>query len=94
MTDDQNDRLDVPCSHDSLDETGNTAAMRINEVAEAFEQAWRTGAEPNLDEFLRNQDVDRQQLLLELIRVDLEHRWRKGEQWRIEVYLLRYPSGQ
>jgi hypothetical protein len=92
MTDDQNDRLDVPFSHDSLGETGNTAAIRINEVAEAFEQAWRTGSEPNLDEYLRNQDVDRQQLLLELIRVDLEQRWRQGEPLRIEAYLSRYPE--
>jgi hypothetical protein len=70
----------------------DSAAVRLDELAGSLERAWRTGPEPNLDEFLRAEDVDRHQLLLELVRVDLEQRLRKCGQIRVEAYLSRYPE--
>jgi hypothetical protein len=56
-----------------------------------FEEAWRRGPRPQLDEFLAA-GPGRHGLLLELVHVDLEFRHRAGEKATIEEYLQRYPE--
>jgi serine/threonine protein kinase/tetratricopeptide (TPR) repeat protein len=76
----------------------------LRQALDAFEEAWQgagpTGAAPALEDFLPPGVGDRRQLLLELIAVDLEYRWRTppahsdalGPRPRLEAYLARYPE--
>lgn len=57
---------------------------QVDQICDAFEAAWRAGRQPDIGEFLASQTLDntnadpaaRQLLLHELIKIDLEHRWR------------------
>ena len=64
---------------------------RSEEVIEAFEQLWREGELPQIDDFLYGEGSDRFALLVELIHVDLEFRLKAGEAARVESYFERYP---
>jgi serine/threonine-protein kinase len=62
---------------------------------EEFEAAWRRGSPPDLRAFLPLPPADRTDLLHELIKLDLEYRWRlpaKSERWLLEEYLRRFPE--
>jgi WD40 repeat protein/serine/threonine protein kinase len=73
------------------------------ELLGRFEEAWRCGSAPRLEQFLPPQaaaqsgDAARFRLLRELIKIDLEYRWRNqtmpaARQARLEIYLERYPE--
>jgi eukaryotic-like serine/threonine-protein kinase len=64
---------------------------RCEELLAAFERAWRAGLLPIIDDFLRGEDAEHEELLVELIHVDLEFRIKAGEAARVESYLGRYP---
>ena len=57
-----------------------------------FEDAWRLEPRPSLTQYLRAEGPPRQALLVELIHVDLEFRFKAGESVRIETYLSVYPE--
>src|SRR5213082_72816 len=57
-----------------------------------FEDAWRRGARPAIDDFLPPAGGPRRRLLVELAHVDLELRLKAGEAARVEEYLARYPE--
>lgn len=70
---------------------------------ELFEEAWQQRLPPCLDSFLQQVlveqpalDADARRVLLEeLIKIDLEYRWRQAEPeaaWCLEVYASRYPE--
>ena len=61
------------------------------ELLAAFERAWRAGQSPKIDDYLRGEDTEQEELLVELIHVDLEFRLKAGESARVESYLDRYP---
>src|SRR6185369_16344636 len=65
---------------------------RYESQIESFEQAWRTGPLPNIDDFLRGEGSAQKALLVELVHVDLEFRLKAGEAARVESYLGRYPQ--
>ena len=65
---------------------------RREALIEAFERAWQVGPPPNIDDFLRGEDSQREALLVELIHADLEFRIKAGEAARVEAYLDRYPE--
>jgi serine/threonine protein kinase len=65
---------------------------RLEEVIEQFEDAWRQGQSPAIDEYLRHAGTERPALLRELVHADLECRLKRGEQVRIESYLTRFPE--
>src|SRR5439155_24489007 len=55
------------------------------QVRDEFERAWQAGTVPSIDDFLaRNSnhgpevDADRRELLIALVKVDLEQRWRRS----------------
>ena len=56
------------------------------ELLDRFEQAWQSGQTPQLEDYLPDRplsgpgvgDAERWKLLKELIRIDLENRWRHG----------------
>src|SRR5271167_1683932 len=75
----------------------------LEQAVEAFEEAWQqtapAGAAPILEHFLPAPPADDRELLLELIAVDLQYRWRQppaadaqGPRPRLEAYLARYPQ--
>ena len=47
----------------------------FDELLDRFEQAWRQGV-PAIDDFLKLIHVSRRELLVELVKIDLGHRWR------------------
>ena len=67
-----------------------------------FERTWQRGDEPDIGDFLRRVDAgqDRQRLLVELICIDLEFRWRAtalpaGQPaWTLADYLAKFSVEQ
>jgi len=58
-----------------------------------FEEAWLRGAAPALEQYLPAADAtQRRQLLIELIKVDLEYRWRGMDRPLLEDYLRRFAE--
>ncbi|MEO2088431.1 MAG: hypothetical protein ABGY75_02905, partial [Gemmataceae bacterium] len=60
-------------------------------VIRRFEEAWEDGR-PDLASFLVGEVRDPHTLLVELIQIDLEFRYRAGERPRVEEYLDRFPD--
>src|SRR5262245_40815355 len=65
---------------------------RCEGLLKAFEEAWRRGPAPAVEDFLHADGPERRALLLELVHADLELRLRAGEPARVETYLRRYPE--
>src|SRR5262245_66519273 len=61
------------------------------EVLDRFEEDWRRGPRPELDDFRPVGPPD-ERLLAELVHTDLEYRLKAGEPARVEDYLRRYPE--
>jgi tetratricopeptide (TPR) repeat protein len=78
--------VDVPPDPSSAD------ARRI-QLLYRFEDAWRGGPAPALDDYLPpTDDPLRRSLLVDLVHVDLEWRLRTDPAARLERYLQRYPE--
>ncbi len=60
-------------------------------VIRRFEEAWEDGR-PDLASFLTGGVRDPHALLVELVQIDLEFRYRAGERPRVEEYLERFPD--
>ncbi|HEV3003985.1 MAG TPA: protein kinase [Pirellulales bacterium] len=70
-----------------------TEREKIDEVADEFEAAWKTGTRPSLVPFLSGSaGAPRRALLVELVKIDLEYRWRIGEEPRPDDYLGEFPD--
>jgi WD40 repeat protein/tetratricopeptide (TPR) repeat protein len=73
----------------------DAAWERLEPALARFEDAWRNGGRPRLDDYLvGDNDAERLALLVELVAQDLAHRLRAGEAARLEQYLDRYPQLQ
>ena len=64
---------------------------RLEEVIDRFEDAWRRGDRPEVDDYLTGDD-GRHELMVELVHADLEYRLKAGKAARVEEYLRRYPE--
>src|SRR5262245_53648150 len=71
------------------------------DLLDRFEAAWRSGPPPPIEAFLPVQQPQRQTVLRDLVKVDLEYRWRRNvpgapgslkERPLLEDYLARYPE--
>src|SRR5262245_23341488 len=71
------------------------------QLLDDFERAWRNGSPPALEEFLSSIPTNdtRRSLLEELIKVDLEYRWRRAADGtatqagpHLEDYARRFPE--
>jgi predicted Ser/Thr protein kinase len=65
---------------------------RLEHILRRFDDAWKSGGRPALEEYLAGWQAERRTLLVELIHEDIEHRLRAGEAARAEDYLQRYPE--
>src|SRR5262245_33559374 len=76
----------------SLDSPVPSADL-IDQVCDAFEQAWREGQRPGLENYLgRAEGPLRARLWAELLLSELECRRRRGEAPTVEEYLERFPD--
>src|SRR5437763_13261495 len=69
--------------------------QELQQIADRFEKAWQKagdrGEPPDLARYLPPpQDPLRKLVLQELIKIDLEARWRRNQSTGIEFYLQRY----
>ena len=70
-------------SHPSEASLPPTVVKQIDRVCDRFEEAWKAGQEPRIEDYLGldpaiEQSGFRARLLVELVMVDLEHRWQSG----------------
>jgi len=76
-----------------LNELPISDQLRIDEICETFESAWRLGQRPSIENYvLPGARQTNQALLQELIAVDLHHRSKIGESIDIQDYLQRFPQ--
>jgi tetratricopeptide (TPR) repeat protein/tRNA A-37 threonylcarbamoyl transferase component Bud32 len=68
------------------------AWARLEPILDRFENAWKRGEPPALEDFLTYTGAERRALLIELVHEDLEYRLKAGEQVRVESYLERFPE--
>lgn len=62
------------------------------QVIERFEDDWQL-REPDIGAYLPSvPGIERTELLRELVKVDLDHRWIRGKAIRVEEYLQRFPE--
>jgi eukaryotic-like serine/threonine-protein kinase len=88
---------------------GTASSEVFEEVLVEFEESWRSGRAPDLAEFLSRSSIGgdgdpsaaRVDLLLDLVLVDMEYRWREPSSRlngafparpRLDHYLARYPE--
>ena len=62
------------------------------QVLRRFEDAWRSGPPPVLEDYLPTDGRQRRVVLLELVHTDLEYRLKDGQPARVEEYLIRFPE--
>ena len=66
--------------------------MALKGAVRRFENAWRQGPRPRLDDYLPADVPLRARVLIELAHIDLELRLKAGEAARVEDYLARYAE--
>jgi tetratricopeptide (TPR) repeat protein/tRNA A-37 threonylcarbamoyl transferase component Bud32 len=64
----------------------------LKDAVKRFEDAWRQGPRPAIDDYLPPGEPLRSRALYELVHIDLELRLKAGEAARVEEYLARYPG--
>jgi tetratricopeptide (TPR) repeat protein len=64
----------------------------LTDAVKRFDDAWRRGPRPAIDDHLPAAGGLRRPLLIELVHIDLELRLKAGEAARAEEYLARYPE--
>jgi hypothetical protein len=66
---------------------------RVIQVCDSFEDAWRAGQQPQIEQYLEQaDDLDSSLLLPELIMVELELRRQAGEKPTPQEYRQRFPE--
>jgi hypothetical protein len=71
----------------------DTISSSVDLLCDAFEQAWRAGAQPRIEEYLTNAaDAERAALLHELLGIELELRRERGEQPSGDEYVAAFPN--
>jgi tetratricopeptide (TPR) repeat protein len=79
---------------DSTDRPGIVSLPAwVDEVADRFDAAWRQGPRPRIAAFLgAEHGVRRTALLGELVKIDLEYRWKAGERPDLDGYRAEFPD--
>jgi hypothetical protein len=76
----------------STPQLSESAWIRRESSVQRFEDAWRSGDLPRLDDYVPADGAERIETLIELIFTDLEYRLKAGQAARIEEYLARFPE--
>jgi hypothetical protein len=76
-----------------LNDLSEEAVWRLEEVCCRFEQSWRGGQRPRLEDFLADAEgFERQVLLRELLALDVHYRRRAGEVPTVGDYATHFPD--
>jgi len=68
------------------------AATVLHRIVSRFEESWRRGELPSIDDFLPADPRERRVVLAELIKSDLEYRVKSALPVQVEDYFQRYPE--
>src|SRR5438128_2679596 len=80
-------------STDPASGTGDATWLRREAVIGRFETAWQENGQADLAQFLSLAGPDqRALLLLELVKIDLENRWNRGQATHVEDYARTFPE--
>src|SRR5262245_28268298 len=66
--------------------------LALKSAVRRFDDTWRKGSRPTIDDYLPPGGGLRCRLLIELVHIDLELRLKAGEPARVEEYLARYSE--
>jgi hypothetical protein len=73
------------------DQSTSESQLTFSEdLIKQFEKAWKSGTRPDIAIFLNDQSS--KQLLIELVHIDLEFRYRHRETPKVEEYFERFPE--
>jgi hypothetical protein len=65
----------------------------LDALYDRFEQAWKSGARPAIEDYLAAVPAERQaEALAELLGVEWEYRWRGNEEFSAAEYQARFPG--
>ena len=77
----------------AFDELTHDDWSALSEAVLKFEEAWKRVSTPDIIPLLRPAgDPLRLRMLVELVRIDQEHRWRIGDKRHLEDYLKDWPE--
>lgn len=78
---------------DSVTDWGNESWGQLSQAVSALESAWKQTPFPELAQFIPIEfDPQREAILVELIKVDQEYRWRAGQPRPLEEYLHQWAE--
>ncbi len=78
---------------DCVAELDDAAWSAYSAVVERFETAWHAQGDAGIVDFLpAAEDPSRPRVLVALIKIDQEHRWRAGQRPLLETYLDQWPD--
>jgi tetratricopeptide (TPR) repeat protein/tRNA A-37 threonylcarbamoyl transferase component Bud32 len=59
---------------------GQLALLADFDTLDRFDSSWREGSSPRIEDFLPPGGRERREALVELVKIDLEYRWRQGQE--------------
>jgi len=65
--------------------------QRVDSVCDEFEELWKAGIPPRIEDFLQDTNVPTSTLLSELVPLDVDYRQRRGEIPSLREYSARFP---
>jgi serine/threonine protein kinase len=66
--------------------------LRLDQICQRFEQAWNTGQQPHIQDYLVVAPEEKPFLFQELLAVEVELRWKRGAAIPPEEYLQQFPE--
>src|SRR5438552_954584 len=70
-----------------------SVAVRMDQACTAFEDAWKAGQRPRVEDYLGNAPPEERGVQFgELLRLEIEYRAKAGEQVAAEEYRARFPD--
>ncbi len=80
-------------SDDQTHNADHSLSLQVDAICDRFEAAWISGSAPQIEDFLEPLPGGADnRLLLELVRLDLNHRLKQGEFPTLEEYAKRFPD--
>ena len=78
--------------HAASEEVPPPVLRWIDGIADSFEDAWKKGTAPRIEEYLEGTGPDRDRLLLELVKIDLHYHWKAGTPRYLDHYERAYAA--
>ena len=82
--------MSAPLRH--VSNLSNEQWIRLERITGRFEEAWREGGRPAIDDYLPSDPESRAAVLIELVHAELELRLRAGESASALEYFRRFPE--